>query len=58
MEEGWSIDELRKLAGQNLLRVMTAAERVSKELATVHIIPYEEVPPRAFDVHNCSSQDL
>lgn len=57
MEEGWSIEELRKLAGENLLRVMTAAERVSKELVSVHVTPFEETQPRALDVHNCSSQD-
>lgn len=58
MEEGWSIEDLRKLAGQNLLRVMEAAEKVSQELASAHISPYEDVPPRALDAHNCSSQDL
>ncbi|XP_028162781.1 uncharacterized protein LOC114354555 [Ostrinia furnacalis] len=58
MEDGWSIEELRKLAGLNLLRVLTAAERVSRELATAHVLPFEDVPPRALDAHNCSSQDL
>lgn len=58
MEEGWSIEELKKLAGMNLLRVMEAAERVARELATAHVAPYEDVPPRTFDTHNCSSQDL
>lgn len=58
MEEGWSIEELRKLAGLNLLRVLGAAERVAKDLASAHVVPYEEVPPRTLDVHNCSSQDL
>ncbi|KAI5641489.1 membrane dipeptidase (Peptidase family m19) domain-containing protein [Phthorimaea operculella] len=58
MEEGWSIEELKKLAGLNLLRVLGAAENISKELAAAHVVPYEEVPPRSLDVHNCSSQDL
>lgn len=58
MEAGWSIEDLKKLAGQNLLRVLGAAERVARELASAHVTPYEEVPPRAFDTHNCSSQDL
>ncbi|XP_075992273.1 uncharacterized protein LOC142987419 isoform X2 [Anticarsia gemmatalis] len=58
MEEGWSIEELRKLAGLNLLRVMGAAERVARELASAHVAPYEDVPPKIFDTHNCSSQDL
>lgn len=58
MEEGWNIEELRKLAGLNLLRVMSAAERVSRELATAHVTPYEDVSPRSADTHNCSSQDV
>ncbi|XP_026738193.1 dipeptidase 1-like [Trichoplusia ni] len=58
MEEGWSIEELRKLAGLNLLRVMGAAERVASELASAQVTPYEDVPPKLYDAHNCSSQDL
>ncbi|XP_039764788.1 uncharacterized protein LOC120637178 [Pararge aegeria] len=58
MEDGWSIEDLKKLAGLNLLRVLNAAERVSKELASAHVTPYEEVAPRIIDGHNCSSQDI
>ncbi|KAL4708109.1 hypothetical protein ACJJTC_009888 [Scirpophaga incertulas] len=58
MEAGWSIDELRKLAGLNLLRVLSAAEQVSRELASAHVKPFEDVPPRPLDAHNCSSQDF
>lgn len=58
MEAGWSIEDLRKLAGLNLLRVMGATERVAKELAAARVVPYEDVPPRIFDAHNCSSQDV
>ncbi|XP_047544638.1 uncharacterized protein LOC125076939 [Vanessa atalanta] len=58
MEDGWSIEDLKKLAGLNLLRVLNAAERVSRELASAHVTPYEEVAPRTFDAHNCSSQDI
>lgn len=58
MEDGWSIEDLKKLAGQNLLRVLSAAERVAQELAAANVTPYEEVAPRAFDAHNCSSQDV
>ncbi|XP_023943541.2 uncharacterized protein LOC112049750 [Bicyclus anynana] len=58
MEDGWSIEDLKKLAGLNLLRVLNAAERVSRELASAHVTPYEEVAPRIIDGHNCSSQDL
>lgn len=55
---GWSIEELRKLAGLNLLRVLSAAERVARELASAQVLPFEDVPPRPLDAHNCSSQDL
>ncbi|XP_041968649.1 uncharacterized protein LOC121725669 [Aricia agestis] len=58
MEDGWSIEDLKKLAGLNLLRVLSAAERVSKELASAHVIPYEDVAPRTLESLNCSSQDL
>ncbi|XP_068621398.1 uncharacterized protein [Battus philenor] len=58
MEDGWSIEELRKLAGLNLLRVLGAAERVARELASEHVMPYEDVSPRTYDAHNCSSQDF
>lgn len=58
MEEGWSIEELRKLAGLNLLRVMEAAERVASDLASAQVTPYEDVPPKVYDAHNCSSQDF
>lgn len=58
MEEGWSIEELKKLAGLNLLRVMGAAEKVARELAAARVAPYEDVAPKPFDAHNCSSQDL
>ncbi|KAL0894768.1 hypothetical protein ABMA27_013299 [Loxostege sticticalis] len=58
MEVGWSIEELRKLAGLNLLRVLSAAERVARELASAQVLPFEDVPPRPLDAHNCSSQDL
>ncbi|CAH0689643.1 unnamed protein product [Chilo suppressalis] len=58
MEEGWSIEELRKLAGLNLLRVLGAAERVARELSSAHVLPFEDIPPRPLDTHNCSSQDF
>ncbi|CAK1603158.1 unnamed protein product [Parnassius mnemosyne] len=58
MEDGWSIEELRKLAGLNLLRVLGAAERVAREFASEHVAPFEDVSPRTYDAHNCSSQDL
>ncbi|GBP28939.1 Putative dipeptidase ARB_02715 [Eumeta japonica] len=58
MEAGWTMDELRKLAGLNLLRVLGAAERVARELAAAQVAPYEDTPPRPPDPHNCSSQDL
>ncbi|CAK1549891.1 unnamed protein product [Leptosia nina] len=58
MEAGWSMEDLKKLAGLNLLRVLSAAEKVSRDLASAHVTPYEDVAPRTFDAHNCSSQDV
>ncbi|CAH4002189.1 unnamed protein product [Pieris brassicae] len=58
MEAGWNMEELKKLAGLNLLRVLSAAERVSKDLASAHVAPYEDVAPRTLESLNCSSQDL
>lgn len=58
MEDGWSIEDLQKLAGLNLLRVLSSAKEVAQELASANVTPYEEVAPRIVDAHNCSSQDL
>ncbi|XP_038211427.1 uncharacterized protein LOC119831926 [Zerene cesonia] len=58
MEAGWTMEDLKKLAGLNLLRVLSAAERVSRELASAHVTPYEDVAPRTIESYNCSSQDV
>lgn len=58
MADGWSVEDLRKLAGLNLLRVMTAAEELAKELGTANVEPFEDSSPRIPDVYNCSSQDM
>ncbi|XP_063878645.1 dipeptidase 1-like isoform X1 [Scylla paramamosain] len=41
-DPAWSEDDLRKLAGQNLLRVMRRAEQVRRELQEQGMKPYEE----------------
>ncbi|KAK8394683.1 hypothetical protein O3P69_005869 [Scylla paramamosain] len=41
----WSMEDLRKLAGQNLLRVMREAEQVRKDLQEQGMRPYEEELP-------------
>lgn len=59
MNYGWSVDELKKLAGLNLLRVMEAVEKVSDEQKAAGITPYEDtIQPKPPDPYNCSSQDV
>ncbi|VVC90919.1 unnamed protein product, partial [Leptidea sinapis] len=58
METGWTMEELKKLAGLNFIRVLSAAEGVAKEMASAHITPYEEIAPRTLESLNCSSQDI
>ncbi|XP_045511260.1 uncharacterized protein LOC123706140 [Colias croceus] len=58
MEAGWTMEDLKKLAGLNLLRVLSAAERVSRDLASANVTPYEDVAPRTIESYNCSSQDV
>lgn len=56
MGNGWSIEDLTKLAGQNLLRVMDAVERVSLQQKQANVKPYEEIPNfRTDDIFNCST---
>ncbi|CAL4142139.1 unnamed protein product, partial [Meganyctiphanes norvegica] len=43
-DPNWSTEDLKKLAGQNLLRVMRQAEKVRQELAEKKTQPYEEEP--------------
>lgn len=39
----WTPDELKKLAGENLIRVMTAVETVAASL--IDEVPYEKIIP-------------
>lgn len=52
----WTVDDLKKLAGLNFLRVFQEVERVRDEFKRAKVLPYEDVlHPRPKD--NCSSQD-
>ncbi|KAF6214150.1 hypothetical protein GE061_009235 [Apolygus lucorum] len=55
----WSIDELKKLAGLNLLRVMRAVEKVRDDMARSGIEPFEDtIAPKYLKGRaNCTSQD-
>ncbi|XP_071512537.1 uncharacterized protein [Panulirus ornatus] len=45
-DSSWSIEDLKMLAGQNLLRVMRDVEKVRVEMSKQRVAPYEEeVPP-------------
>ncbi|XP_050735253.1 dipeptidase 1-like [Eriocheir sinensis] len=47
-DSSWTLEDLRKLAGQNLLRVMREAEQVRRDLQEQGLRPYEEeLPPEA-----------
>uniref|UniRef100_A0A182Q3R3 Dipeptidase n=1 Tax=Anopheles farauti TaxID=69004 RepID=A0A182Q3R3_9DIPT len=43
--DGWTVDELEKLAGRNLLRVFEEVEKVRENQRLSGVRPYEELPP-------------
>ncbi|KAK3866813.1 hypothetical protein Pcinc_018637 [Petrolisthes cinctipes] len=50
----WSLQDLAKLAGLNLLRVMRHVEKVREQLREEKVLPYEEeVPLTAGDHEAC-----
>lgn len=49
----WTAEELKKLAGENILRVMRAVEQVSRDMESV--TPIEELIPDE-DVYNLNSE--
>ncbi|XP_008193877.2 dipeptidase 1 [Tribolium castaneum] len=52
----WSVEDLKKLAGLNFLRVLQDVEKIRDEFKKANIPPYEDVLlPRPKS--NCSSQD-
>ncbi|RZF46862.1 hypothetical protein LSTR_LSTR008243 [Laodelphax striatellus] len=55
----WTIDDLKKLAGLNFLRVLKAVEKVRDDMAKSGIEPYEDtISPRYLKGRsNCTSQD-
>lgn len=53
----WTIEDLKKLAGLNFLRVFQDVERVRDEFKKAKVPPYEDVLLARPKVNNCSSQD-
>ncbi|XP_058055535.1 uncharacterized protein LOC131206947 [Anopheles bellator] len=55
--DGWTVDELEKLAGRNLLRVFEDVEKVRENQRLSGVRPYEDIPPvlRPEDHTNCST---
>ncbi|KFB44843.1 AGAP007854-PA-like protein [Anopheles sinensis] len=55
--EGWTIDELEKLAGRNLLRVFEDVEKVRDKQRLVEVRPFEDIPPvvRPEEHMNCTT---
>ncbi|XP_066981108.1 uncharacterized protein [Macrobrachium rosenbergii] len=52
----WSLEDLKKLAGQNFLRVMREVEKVRISMSQQRVIPYEEEVPQSQLGHagNCT----
>uniref|UniRef100_A0A2Y9D0S7 Dipeptidase n=2 Tax=Anopheles arabiensis TaxID=7173 RepID=A0A2Y9D0S7_ANOAR len=55
--DGWTLEELEKLAGRNLLRVFEEVEKVRENQRLSGVRPYEEIPPvvRPEEHANCST---
>ncbi|KAK9739235.1 Membrane dipeptidase (Peptidase family M19) [Popillia japonica] len=53
----WTIEDLKKLAGLNFLRVFQDVERVRDDFKKAKVPPYEDVMIPRPKVNNCSSQD-
>lgn len=53
----WTVDDLKKLAGLNFLRVLRDVERVRDEFKKAKVWPYEDVLHPKPKENNCSSQD-
>ncbi|KAL1491336.1 hypothetical protein ABEB36_011945 [Hypothenemus hampei] len=51
----WSVDDLKKLAGLNFLRVMQNVEKIRDEFRRANVPPYEDVMPRPKGFGNCTS---
>ncbi|XP_069997712.1 dipeptidase 1-like [Penaeus vannamei] len=54
----WTIEDLKKLAGQNLLRVMRDVEKVRLEMKQQRVPPFEQEVPTSqlVGLTNCSYQ--
>jgi hypothetical protein len=62
--DGWTLEELTRLAGGNLLRVLSEVERVRDAKKLNNEKPYEDLPnfrlplSTAEEVFNCSGNAL
>lgn len=54
----WTVDELKKLAGLNFLRVLQEVERIRDEFKRAQVPPYEDVLLPRPKENNCSSQEF
>lgn len=54
--DGWSIEDLSKLAGQNFLRVLSEVEELRDKQKQLGVKPFEDNPNfRSEDLYNCTS---
>lgn len=54
--DGWSEEELKKLAGGNFLRVLQEVEALRDKQKQLGVKPFEDIPNfRTEDAYNCTS---
>lgn len=53
----WTVEDLKKLAGLNFLRVFQDVEKVRDEFKKAKIPPYEDILIPRSKENNCSTQD-
>lgn len=54
--DGWTVEELTKLAGQNFLRVLGEVEEMRDKKKQMGVKPFEDIPNfRTEDSYNCTS---
>lgn len=53
---GWTVEELTKLAGANLLRVLNEVESIRDKMREAGVAPYEDIiTGRGEDPYNCTT---
>lgn len=54
--DGWTVEELAKLAGENFLRVLEEVEKLRDAKKAAGVRPYEDISNhRTEDLYNCTT---